>query len=114
MPAVPFSIGVPLNGQIDVPLAPFDRFGGGGGRIAVRATVLAASSGDVNMTVMLGSDVVQSQAPVFGESVAGLGPTRETPVVGGLGAPGDPITIRLENTTGTLIVVNGIADIQNA
>lgn len=114
MPFVPFEISVAANASADVPLAPYDRLGAGGGRVGIKATVIAASSGNVNLTLMLGSDTVVSQSPLFGEPVVASGPTNETPSYSGVGAPGDPITIRLENTTGTAIVVRGIAAIQNA
>jgi hypothetical protein len=115
MPAVPFQVTVPLNATVNVNLAPFDRFGGGGGRVAVRATVptgLAVNA--MLMTVLVGSDVLVNQGPVFAETAAGVGPTSETPVVMGIGTPSDPITITLANTTGAAIVVTGVADVQNA
>jgi len=113
MPIVTFNQVVPLNGSVDVALAPFDRFGGGGGRVAVQATSIAAESGDVNLTLMIGSDTVQSAGPVFGESVAGIGPTNETPAVSGFGGIADPITVRLENTTGADITISGRVIIEN-
>ena len=114
MPSVPFNVSVPANDKLDVPLAPFDRFGGNGGDVTVKATSIAAESGDVNLTLIIGSDVVQSEAPVFGENVAGQGPTSETIGVSGFGAPADPITIRLANTTAGAIVISGHALINNS
>lgn len=114
MPVVPFSLSVPLNGQIDVPLAPYDRLGGRGGRVAVAATLPILTPTGVTMTVMLGSDVVQSEGALFGEGVAGQGPTSETPRVVGVGAPGDPITVRLTNSTAGNIITSGVVQIDNA
>jgi len=114
VPVVSFEQSIAANAESDISLAPFDRFGGQGGRVAVRSTVIAASSGDVNLTLMVGSDVVQQASPIFGEAALGIGPDRNTPAVAGIGAPGDPITVRLANTTGAAIVVRGVVDIQNA
>ena len=115
MSVVAFAQNVLANSTADVPLAPFDRFGGGGGRVAVRATVpVAAAPGDVLMTVLVGSDVLANQVPVFAEAAANAGPNSETPVVAGIGTPSDPITVRLANTTIGALVVSGIVDIQNA
>lgn len=114
MPLVPRQTSVAANATVDVALAPFERFGGGGGRVAVQATVIAASSGLVNMSLLIGSDVVQDAGPIFAEPVVGGGPDANTPAVVGVGAPGDPITIRLSNTSGAAIVVRTIANVQNA
>lgn len=116
MPAVYFrqDLGA-ANSVVDVPLAPYDRFGGGGGRIRVRATVVIANAGNVDMTVMLGSDVLISAGPVGAEANVGQGPTNETPSISGIGAPGDPITVRLAETAGVAnVIVTGVVDIQNA
>jgi len=113
MPVVPFSVSVPANGQVNVDLSPFDRFGGRGGRVGVRATVPAASAGVVNITMLLGSDTIVENSPLFGEPVVGSGPSNETPAFVGVGAPADPITIRLANTTAGAIIVSGRADIEN-
>lgn len=114
MPFIPFQITVPANGNVDVPLAPFDRLGAGGGRVGVKATSIAAESGDVNFTLMLGSETVVSQSPIFGEAAVGVGPNNETPSYTGIGAPGDPVTVRLENTTAGAIVIRGVVAVINA
>jgi len=114
MPAVPFQESIILNATNTVDLTPFDRFGGRGGRVAVKATSIAAESGDVNLTLIVGSDVIVNASPVFGESTVGAGPTGETPSYSAIGAPGDPITLRLANTTGATIVIQGVVQIDNA
>ena len=116
MPAVYFrqDLGV-ANSVLDVALAPYSRFGGGGGRVRVRCTVPTTLGGTVDLTVMLGSDVLVSAGPIGVESVAGGGPTSETPSISGIGAPGDPITVRLAETGGNAnTIVTGVVDIQNA
>jgi len=114
MPFIPFATAVGANATVDVPLAPFDRLGAGGGRVGVKATSIAAETAAVNLTFMLGSDTIVSQSPIFGEAAAGVGPSNETPSIAGVGAPGDPITVRLENTTGAPVTIRGIVAVQNA
>ncbi len=104
-----------MPAQIDVNLAPFDRFGGRGGRLSVKATAVAAEAHDKTMTVMVGSDILADQIAIGGEAVVGLGPNRETPTVTGIGAPADPITVRLFDGSGTGIeVVTVEVEIENA
>ena len=114
MPVVTIEDSIAANATETMDLSPFDRFGGGGGQVAVRSTVIAASTGNVTMDLLLGSDTIISSGPIFAEPVVGGGPNGETPVVAGFGAPGDPITLRYSNTTGTAIVVRAIVDIRNA
>lgn len=114
MPTVYFREQMVANATQDVALAPYDRFGGGGGRVRVRCTVPTLLGGTVDLTVMLGSDVIVSAGPIGVESVAGGGPTNESPSVAGIGAPGDPITIRLAENAGGTPMVSGVVDIQNA
>jgi len=103
------------NSVVDVALAPYDRFGGGGGRVRVRCTVLQALTGTVDLTVMVGSDVLVSAGPVSAETSVGAGPNSESPSISGIAAPGDPITVRLAETGGNAnTIVTGIVDIQNA
>jgi len=111
---VSFLATVPLNGSTDVSLAPFDRFGGSGGRVAIRATTPATTLIGITATMIVGSDVIVNNGHVVAEAVVGGGPTAETPAFTGFGAVGDPITFTLSNSTGAAIVVMGIADIQNA
>jgi len=117
MPTVYFQQNMGAAGltTIDVALAPFDRFGGGGGRVRVRATVPTLLQGTVDLTVMVGSDVLVSAGPLGAEAAVGAGPTSETPAIAGIAAPGDPITVRLAETAGNAnTIVQGIVDIQNA
>ena len=113
MPVVTIQDSIAGNATETMDLSPFDRFGGGGGQVAVRSTVIAGSTGNVTMDLLLGSDTIISSGPVFGEPVVGGGPSGETPVVAGFGAP-DPITLRYSNTTSSAIVVRAIVDIRNA
>jgi len=67
------------------------------------------------MTVLVGSDVLQDAGVIPAEAVAGEGPIESTAGVSGIGAPGDPITVRLAETLGTgSTIVLGVVDIQNA
>ena len=115
MPVVYFQETMAANATQDVSLAPYDRFGGGGGRVRVRAVAPnGATVGSIKITVMLGSDVLISSGPLSIETAAGIGVTSETPSISGIGAPGDPITVRIEETAGNTPLVQGVVDIQNA
>ncbi len=106
---------VPALGSLDVNLAPYDRFAGGGGELSAR--LLNASTGargDLLLTVMVGSDVLVSEGPLQVESAAGVGVTRETPTVTGQGLPADPLTVRLRNTNALARTVVGQVEIRNA
>ncbi len=106
---------VPLTGQIDVNLAPFDRFGGRGGRVSVKATgLIAEADGDLTMTVLVGSDILTNEASIGAERVVNLGPDSETPAIIGFGAPADPITVRLFNANAATRVVTTEVEVENA
>lgn len=104
---------VPANGSVDVNLSPFDRFAGRGGRVFVRATALATQEDDITMDVLVGSDILASGFAVPAERVAGLGPDNETPGVGGVGAPADPITVTLINANVAARTVDSETTIEN-
>jgi len=115
VPVVFFQEQMVGNATQDVSLAPFDRFGGGGGRVRVRATLPStATTGDCSITVMVGSDVLISSGPLSLERAAGEGPDDRTAAVSGIAAPGDPITVRIINNTAGTPIVTGIVDVQNA
>lgn len=101
--------------QVDINLAPFDRFAGRGGRVAARLLgTSTAAPGDILLTAMVGSDVLTSESPIGVESVAGAGVNKDTPVVQGTGLPADPVTIRVRNTNALTRTVVGIVEIENA
>ncbi len=106
---------VPLTGQVDVNLAPFDRFGGRGGRVKVQATgVLAEANGDLTMTVLVGSDILSNEAVIGAERIVNFGPDNETPAIMGFGAPADPITVRLFNANAADRTVTTDVEVENA
>lgn len=105
---------VPLTGNIDVNLSPFDRFAGRGGQVSVKATATATQEGDITMTVLVGSDILADGYAVPAERVAGLGPDKETPGVTGIGAPADPITVNIQNANAAVRTVAVEAEIVNA
>jgi len=105
---------VPLTGNIDVNLAPFDRFAGRGGSVSVAATALATQEADITFTLMVGSDIIADAYAVGAEGVAGQGPNRETPRVGGIGAPADPITLNIQNANAAARTVDVDVEIINA
>ena len=106
---------VPLTGQADVNLAPFDRFGGRGGRVSVKATgVSAEANGDLTMTVLVGSDILTNEAVIGSEAIVNLGPNNETPAIKGFGAPADPITVRLFNANAAARTVTTEVEVENA
>ena len=106
---------VPLTGQADVNLAPFDRFGGRGGRLSVKATGVAAeANGELTMTVLVGSDILTNESVIGAEAIANKGPDSETLAVKGFGAPADPITVRLFNANAAARTVTTEVEVENA
>lgn len=105
---------VPLLGNVDVNLSPFDRFAGRGGSVTVRATGLAATVGDLSFSLMIGSDIIADNYAIGAEAIALKGPDKDTPSVFGVGAPADPITLNLQNANAGPLTVTVEADIVNA
>lgn len=106
---------IPIAGNIDVNLSPFDRFAGRGGRLAVAVTGVAAqANGELTFTVLIGSDIITNAAEIGAEAIANRGPDNETPRIRGRGAPADPITITLFNTNAATRDVIVEAEIENA
>ena len=88
---------VPVAG-VEVDLGVFNRFGGRGGAISVRGTSNAVNT---FMTVQVGSDIVADRFEMPIEAVTGQGPNNETPAIQAVGAPGDPIMVKLFGTAAT-------------
>ncbi len=105
---------VPLTGNVDVNLSPFDRFAGRGGQATVKATALATQQDDITLTFTIGSDIIASVWAVPAERVAGLGPDKETPSVTGIGAPADPITVNVQNANAAARTVDVEVEVINA
>jgi len=105
---------VPLTGNIDVNLAPFDRFAGRGGLVRVKATCLLGQEDDLTFDLTIGSDIIAQAYAIGAEPNVGQGPNRETDVVEGVGAPADPITLNLQNANAAARTVDVEAEIINA
>lgn len=105
---------VPLEGNIDVNLSPFDRFAGRGGQATVKCTGVVAEVPDLTYTFMIGSDIIADRAAIPAETTVNLGPNKETPSSVGIGAPADPITVNLQNANAATRVVNVEVEIINA
>lgn len=105
---------VPLNGNIDVNLSPFDRFAGRGGSVTVRATGVVATIDDLTLSLMIGSDIIADKYAMGAEAIVGKGPDKDTPHVFGVGAPADPITLNLQNANAGPLTVTVEAEIINA
>jgi hypothetical protein len=105
---------VPLTGNADVNLSPFDRFAGRGGSVTVKATATATEQDDITLSLMVGSDIIADNYAVGAEAVAGQGPNKDTPSVSGIGAPADPITLNIQNANAAARVVAVEAEIVNA
>lgn len=105
---------VPLTGNVDVNLSPFDRFAGRGGQATVKATCLIGQEDDLTFTFMIGSDIIADAYAIGSESTVGQGPQKETPSVTGIGAPADPITLNLQNANAAARTVDVEVEIVNA
>jgi len=105
---------VPLVGNVDVNLSPFDRFAGRGGQVTVKATCLAGQEDDLTLSLLVGSDIIADAYAVGAEASAGQGPIKETPSITGIGAPADPITLNLQNANAAARTIDVEAEILNA
>ena len=91
------SINVPAASQVTVPLDPWDRIEGPVGVVAFRATVPAASVGDIFASMMVGEANPVPTALISVERAVGAGPQIEDPVYMGAGSRGNRIFITLRN-----------------
>ncbi len=107
-------ITVPALGNIDVNLAPFDRFAGRGGQATVKATGVAAEVVDLTLTFTIGSDIIASVWAIGAQGVVSGGPDKESPSITGIGAPADPITVNLQNSNAGTRVVDVEVEVINA
>lgn len=105
---------VPANGTATADLRPYDRFGGRGGAVRFRSTVIAAAVDAITETIYIGSELVEEQSLVGIESAAGRGPDQFSLPVEGAGSAGDPITVTYRNLTGTQRTVTLVMEIINA
>jgi len=105
---------VPAAGQIDVNLAPFDRFAGRGGQVFTKATALLGQEDDITLDLFIGSDQAALGYAVPAERNVGSGPDAETPGVGGVGAPADPITVTLHNANVAARTIDSETIVDNA
>ena len=91
------------NTVTDIALAPFDRFGAMGGKASLYATsetVLALLA-----TLLFGSTAACLRASIPVNAVAGVVNIPRDLMAYGFGAPLDPITLTIENITGTAAFV---------
>lgn len=96
-------------------LGVYDRFGGGGGKLAVRAVVDSAGvSGDIVETIFVGSEMVESRGGLALERAAGAGPDNFTPAVTAFGAPGDKISVTFANVSAGARSVRFLIEVDNA
>jgi hypothetical protein len=115
MPSVFYALSIPANGEAKADLRPYDRLGGGGGAVKLRSTTPLGTAGNsIQQTMFIGSELAVGAAPVGAERAVGAGPDNFTPQVGGIGGPGDPVTVSYRNLTVGAIVVTGVVDILNA
>ena len=87
------------NTVTDIALAPFDRFGAAGGKASLYATsetVLALVA-----TLMFGSTAAMVRGSIPVNTTAGVVQIPRDLMAYGFGAPLDPITLTVENITGT-------------
>ena len=115
MPQVRRSVAVAAATTVTVDLAPFDRFGLGGGAVAVRGVEVGGLAGlafgEVLVNLTVGSDQVSRDNAI---EVGGTGVNSETPAISGVGGPSDPITVTIQNTDAAVAAtVDLVADIQN-
>ncbi len=105
---------VPIGGNTVLDLSPFDRFGGRGGRVSVRVTVLSTQNiGDLTFSVLVGSDILINSG-IPSSAALETPPDNETPAITGFGAPADPITVTLFNANAALRTFHTHISVENA
>jgi len=96
-------------------LGVYDRMGGNGGRVRVRAVIDSAGvSGDIVHTLFVGSEMVENRGGLGLERSAGAGVDDFTPSTGSLGAPGDKIASTFTNISAASRTVRFIIEVENA
>lgn len=96
-------------------LGVYDRFGGGGGKLAVRAVIDSGGvTGDIVETIFVGSEMVESRGGLALERAAGAGPDNFTVVVPAYGAPGDKIAVTFANVSAATRSVRFLIEVDNA
>ena len=116
MPQVRRTVAAAAAATQTVDLAPFDRFGLGGGAVSVRAVEVDGTAGlafgEILVNLTVGSDQVSRDNAIAIGVAAGV--NSETPAISGVGGPGDPITLTVQNTDAAVAgTVDVVIDIQN-
>lgn len=115
MPAVRFVQSIAAGASFTPNLSPYDRFGGNGGAVKVRAVIdSAGTAGDIVETLFVGSEMIENRGALSLERAAGAGVDDFTPSVKALGAAADAIALTYTNVSAGARTVKGIAEIQNA
>lgn len=115
MPTVRFNQSITTGASFAPNLAPYDRLGGQGGRVRVRAVVDSAGVvGDIVETLFVGSELIENRGALPLERAAGAGPDEFTPGVVALGAPADSIALTFTNVSAGTRSVRGLVEIDNA
>lgn len=115
MATVRFNQSIAAGASFVPTLDPYDRLGGGGGAVRVRAVIDSAGTvGDIVETLFIGSELVENRGALPLERAAGAGPDEFTAATGGPGAPGDKIALSFTNVSGVARSVRGIVEIMNA
>jgi len=84
-------------------IAPFDRFGARGGKASLYAT--AETIDALVASLMFGSTLALNRGNITVNTTAGVVEIPRNLVAYGFGAPLDPITLTVENITGTAAFV---------
>jgi len=92
--------------------SPFERVGGLGAHVKVYSVQVDQGVGDIQLTVLLGSDVIVQDAGLGLRAFGVVIPDDQK--ADGDALPGDQITVRLVNTDGANpVIVNTLVDITN-
>ena len=109
MPQVRFRQSIAANATEDINLAPNDRFGPAGGKVELFCVTIA--DGDHRATLMVGTDVILDRGFPNVPLAPGVVDLQRDKMAEGFGAPFDPITLRIENTTVGAVVCSGLVNI---
>ncbi len=103
-----FRDSIAANATQTIDLGPLSRMPAAG-QLEVFAN--CPTDGAIRMTVLLGTDIVEDRGFLNVAATTGRVQVPEDIAAQGFGASNDPITIRLENTSGAAVIAQGLVRI---
>lgn len=106
MPTQRFRESIPLTSTLEIDLGPLKILPPNGGR--VRLFAVGTADGSHRASLLIGTDLVIDRAFLNPPSAAGVVDVQRDAIGEGYGEGGDPLTLRIENTTGAAAIAQGL------